>query len=41
MESRDGTHEAARARWIDVEEGERDENDQNTTSREKKVIVVF
>jgi hypothetical protein len=41
MESRDGTHEAARARWIEVEEGERDEIDQNTTSDEEKMIVVF
>jgi hypothetical protein len=39
MESRDGEQEAARARWIEVEEDERDEVDWKTTSREEKVIL--
>jgi membrane protein implicated in regulation of membrane protease activity len=38
MESRHGEQEAARARWIEVEEGERDEVEGKTTSREEKVI---
>ena len=37
MESRDRAQEAARARWIEVEEAERDQSDGKTTSREEKV----
>jgi hypothetical protein len=38
MESRDGEQEAARARWIDIEDGERGEVDEKAKSREEEMI---